>query len=152
MVIDNPAIAVAPTKEFFVLPTQYMTGAAPGGVGYWSGLRFDAAAEVIYFTFHTPHDFTSVTSMLLVAIANATATHRLNIVVRAAANGEDENSNPGSMSDVDTAMTRDFLYEIDITDAFAAEVSAGDYVTVRVTGDATNTANLLVLGLKFRYS
>lgn len=141
-------LKIDPTKEFFV-PVTY--GTEMSEHGYHAGAIVDATADEAFITFYVPHDFTSITSAVVVRLSMATATHRLNYNSMYGAQGEAYNTHAESLTDQDTAETDRYIYEQNIAGILSA-LAVGDYVGIRVRGDSTNTPNDLILGVRFRYS
>lgn len=142
--IDLPSA----TKEFFV-PATF--GTDPQKKGEYAGYYIDAAADIACITFYAPNDFSTIIDAVVMVIAEATATQRLNLNSNYAAVGELSDAHAESVSDVDTVMVVNTVYEIDISGILTA-LAAGDYVGVRVSGDGTNEPTLQVVGVRFRYS
>lgn len=139
-------------REIFYPVAPYLgAGAELSYDGTHPGMLIDGAAEWCITEFFVPADFTTITNSVVVVISKATATHRLNFDTNYAASGEDKDTHTGSAADVDTAMTDELIYEIDISSALAS-LAASDYVGVKVTGDDTNIPDVLVLGVRFKYT
>ncbi|GAH06874.1 unnamed protein product, partial [marine sediment metagenome] len=141
-------VGEAATKEFFVPPTS---GTKPGAFGYMAGYLVNATADYAYHCFYVPHDFSSITEVVLVVGAVDSRTHRLNFYSSYCAEGEVWNQHAETSFDVDTPINADIICEIDISGILSSLV-AGDYVGVKALGDATNTPNLFVHGIRFKYS
>lgn len=148
--IDVPAAA---TKEFFVLPSQYYVNADAywEGFYYHTGIRLNANSEKIYLEFYIPEDFSSVTAAVLVVNPFATSTQRFTYRSSYAAHGEQNNIHTELSSDQDFGLTSDEIDELDVSGILSSLV-AGDYVGLEIITSNTNTANLLILGLRFKYS
>lgn len=137
------------TKEFWVPCT---TGTNPEESISWpAGFRLPSAAALTAMIFSVPADFSAITSTVIVRHARATGTHRLNYYTFFGALGEDSKTHTATDVDVDTEETDTLIYEYDISSLLAG-LAAGDYVTIWVSGDATNRAVNATYGLKFKYS
>jgi len=147
--INNPGSP--PTKEFQVLPALYYLNATPVGVGQHPALDMDAAAESIYFEFPIPGDFNAITSFVLVFIANATKTHRLNLQSNYFTVGEPSNEHSETQNDIDIVCTDGLTYQVDVSQVLSAIVQ-GDHVGLKVTGDAVNVLDIRALKLWNQYS
>lgn len=136
------------TKEFF-LPVHYSTTQSEEGK-HW-GILIDESYEIAHAGFYTPHDFTSITEAVVVRIAKATATHRLNYYSEYGLAGEAYNTNAESVLDQDTAETATLIYEADISGCLSS-LTADDYVALYIQGDATNQPDDLILGVRLKYA
>ncbi|GAG87226.1 unnamed protein product, partial [marine sediment metagenome] len=136
------------TLEFFV-PVTFATEIKASDE--YPGGRIDATADLAHIGFSVPADFTSITTAVVVRFAEATATHRLNYSSRYAAEGQDKDTHQEALEDQDVAETNDFVYEQDIS-GILSSLAAGDYVGIKVNGDATNIPNDQIFGVRFKYS
>ncbi len=136
------------TKEFFV-PATF--GTTPAIKASYPGFTIDGGGVRAAVFFGVPNDFSSITDAVFVVAANSTKTHRLSLVGGYGQTGEGYLTHNESVNNIDTVMTSDNLYEIDITGALSA-LAANDYVSARIEGEVTNTPNIHVLGIRFKYS
>lgn len=138
------------TKEFFVPVTagNTLTSAYDTAVGDFPTNTPDSA-QVLYFVFNIPSNFTSLTSVKLVMIPDATETIQYDVDVDYGASGESRTANSATISNQTESATADvILVGSDIKSALA-NVQANDYVGMKITSDTTQ---LRVLGLKVVYS
>ena len=138
------------TKEFFVPVTagNTLTSAYDTAVGDFATNTPDAA-QVLYFVFNIPSNFTSLTSVKLVMIPDATETIQYDVDVDYGANGESRTANSATISNQTESATADvILVGSDIKSALV-NVQANDYVGMKITSDTTQ---LRVLGLKVVYA
>ena len=136
------------TKEFFVPVTYGTTIAAPN--------RFPTAiitnaSDLAAIGFYVPNDFSSITSVVIVRTAKATATHRLNYSSSYGRVTEGINTHAEELLDQDTAETNNTIYEQDISGILSV-LTVGDYVGITITGDATNVPDDDIMGVRFKYS
>jgi len=146
--INGVAKADGATKEFF----------APAGYGtelsyrsYHPLYAIDANGDLADIGFYVPHDFTSLVEAVVVIRAAATATHRLDFIVDYGAVGENLNNHHETLYDQDFEWTNGLVYEIDLS-AKMPDLAAGDFVGIDVSTLGVNTANIGVLGVRFKYS
>ena len=140
--------ALASTKEIFI-PTTY--GVDMGAPGFVPGALINAVADTAFIEFYVPLDFTSITSAVVVRVAQATATHRLNYASYYGSAGQAYSTHNETLADQDTAETANVIYEQDISGILTSLV-AGDYVSIYVLGDATNVPNDQIIGVRFKYA
>ena len=138
------------TKEFFVPVTANNLLATPydTAVGDFATNTPDSA-QVLYFVFNIPSNFTSLTSVKLVMIPDATETIQYDVDVDYGANGESSTANSATISNQNESATSGvILVGSDIKSALV-NVQANDYVGMKITSDTTQ---LRVLGLKVIYA
>jgi len=143
--IDVPSGA---TKEFFMPATD---GTTRYNNDYFTGFQINAEDDYALIVFYVPQDFTSTTDAVVVIIPGSTSHQRFNIVTNYGAEGEDYDTNTDFIADIDTNLNIKKFYEIDVSDALD-DLAAGDYVAVRIYGDAVDTPNSIILGVRFKYS
>ncbi len=119
------------------------TMSLPGGY-------INAAGERAWMPFYFPRDFGSVTEAVVLVNPLTTATHRFDLYSDYAANGEAYTTNSESDLNHDYSLIALQLYEIDVSGLLSTPV-AGDYGGIRLHGDATNTPDALVIGLRIKY-
>ena len=141
-------VGAAPTKEFFA-------HAGNGDELYtfhsFPGYRIDAQDENAEIGFYVPQDFTSITEAVVVIYAVATATHRFHFYSSYGAEGEALNTHGAGVDDQDVVMTASFVHEVDIS-GILADLAAGDYVGIVVWGADVNVPNVMVMGVRLKYS
>jgi hypothetical protein len=138
------------TKEFFVPVTagNTLTSAYDTTIGDFATNTPDSA-QVLYFVFNIPSNFTSLTSVKLVMIPDATETIQYDVDVDYGGHGELYNVNTATITDRTQSATVDhILVGSDLASALV-NVQANDYVGMKVT---SNTTQLRVLGLKVVYA
>lgn len=138
------------TKEFFVPVTagNTLTSAYDTAVGDFATNTPDSA-QVLYFVFNIPSNFSSLTSVKLVMIPDATETIQYDVDVDYGGHGEAYNVNTATITDeTDSATADQILVGSDLVSALV-NVQANDYVGMKVT---SNTTQLRVLGLKVVYA
>ena len=111
----------------------------------------NAAADIACMYFQVPADFSSITEAVVIRVAVATATHRLNYYSDYGGVGQSYTTHSESLLDQDTAEAAGLIYEEDIS-GILSSLAASDHVGIKVTGDATNIPNVRVLGLRLTYS
>ena len=119
------------------------TQSIPGG-------HINAAGERAWMPFHIPHDFISITEAVVLINPLASATHRFDITSTYAADGEAYNTHSEADNDKDVVCVSVQLEEIDVSGVLSS-LAAGDYGGVKLHGDAVNTPNALVIGLRIKY-
>lgn len=139
------------TKEIFVpafVGTELYFDSSWAGE---SGYRMDAGGDVAHLRFYVPADFSSIINAVVVIKPNSSGTHRLNIRTTYGAAGQTYLTHNESSVDQDLSLTDDQVYEWDISGVLTA-LAAGDYVHIRLWGDATNTANVIICGVRLKYA
>ena len=142
--IDIPAS----TKEFFMPVTFGTTMTENNDV---PGALINATADKAHIGFFVPADFTAITEAVVMRIAAATATHRLNYTSHYANATEQISAHTEALPDQDTVENVTNLYEQDIS-GILSNLAVGDYVGIEVLGDVTNVPNDLIAGVRFKYS
>lgn len=139
------------TKEFFFAPAMECTVGRQGPDGDHAGIELTTGGDFCHIECLIPHDFTTLTSIELVCIALTTGNSVEDITTDYGAAGEARNTHSEAIGNLTTAVVDNTIYEIDIS-AATTVLAAGDYVGIKVIHDATHTADILVLGVKLRYS
>ena len=148
--VDPPA-GEAPTKEFFV-PVLTQTGVTPSPDGTYGVWKMEGAGDTLYFSFKIPHDFSSVTSVLIVGMCPGYgADFDWTATTSFAAVGEVKTTHSGSATADGKTATADFIMSVDISAAFTG-ILADDYIGVKFILDALTGAGLFAFGLIFKYS
>ena len=131
------------TKEFFV-------SANAGGdanLGFFHAVT-RTSTQAVNFNFFMPHDFTSLTSAVVVMIPDATETIQADHRLQSGAAGEAYNTINNTTADQTLAVTLNQLTEMDVSGPFTGVV-ANDYIGFKFESD---TADLRVIGLRIKYS
>lgn len=136
------------TREFFI-PVTY--GTEMSALYYFPAAYINAEDEVAYMSFFVPHDYSSIVEAVVMIIPAAGFTHRFNLYSDYGANGEVYSAHSEAALDVDVALTLGYIDELDVSGILSA-LAAGDYVGIKVLADGTNTPNVYVVGLRFKYS
>ena len=139
------------TKEVFFQPMLRGTSSHPNGALYgsiWPVARSASGSDDIYWAFPIPHDFTSITDMVVICVPDATETLNFVINTEFAAIGEARTTHSGTIAGGTASATADQLLEIDIASAFTG-IAANDVVAVHYDGGTTNSQ---IIGIRFRYS
>jgi riboflavin synthase len=108
--------------------------------------------EHAYFLFAVPSTFTSLTSIELIMIPDATETVQMDVTVHMASDGEVSTQHTGTESNTTKSVTSGNMtkWRIDnLAGTIFAPMSAGDIVGVDITSDITM---LRVLGLLVKYT
>lgn len=141
------------TKEFIVQAQENPADDGPVG---WMETTNLVATEICYFTFHIPHDYTSLTECKILFIPDATETVQWDCTAEWSAVGEAVGDNLGeAMTDETDSVVDNTLYEVDISTTFTGTPQAGsapaanDWVGVRFD---SNTTQMRVVGLRFKYT
>lgn len=145
--------ASASTKEFFV-PFMVDSSLTPIETkGDFLVLDSDNGATTNIMPFFVPNDFTSLTSLVVVGIANGTETVQWDCTISFASAGEVYTTNTASDLNRTLAVTINKIVEYNINQGniatLTASLSAGDYVGITFL---SNTANMKIMGVRFKYS
>lgn len=149
-VYDKIETLGAATKEVIGIPNELSTDIAQG-YDFAHGAKVDADNEYAYLKFHVPHDYTSITEAVVVICPLTTATHRCSFGAQYRTNGEAFNTHEEYDRNVDMSLTQYQFYEYDMS-GILANLSADDYVDIRVGGEPVNTSNLLVVEVRLKYA
>ena len=148
--VDPPA-GEAPTKEFFV-PVLHQTGAALSPDGTYGVWKMESAGDVLRFSFKIPHDFSSVTSVLIVGMCPGfNADFDWTATTSFAAVGETKLTHTDSATADGKTATANFIMSVDISAAFTG-ILADDYVGVQFKLDVVTGAGIFAFGLIFKYA
>jgi hypothetical protein len=101
-----------------------------------------------HFILRVPHDYTTLTSLVVVIIPDTTETVQFDADLAAAALGEDFETVTNSIVDATRAVTLRQMDELDLSSLFTG-VAALDYAGIKFV---SNTSNLEVIGLRLRYT
>ena len=112
--------------------------------------RIDAAADEAGIAFFVPPGFGSIVKAVVVYYPLATALHRLNYGSNYGVMGAAWNTHSETLVDQDTADVTGEITEKDVSGILTA-LAAEDHVSLRIWGDATNVANVGILGMRFKY-
>ncbi len=137
------------TKEFFI-PVTFATAIGISNRQHIGG-DIDFTPDKAYIEFYVPSDFSSITEAVVVRQSNTTATKRLNYTSYYGAEGEDAGGHTETLLDQDTAEIFFIIYEQDIS-GILSSLAAGDYVSIKVTGDAVNTPDDVIFGVRLKYA
>jgi len=148
-VYDGIQAAIA-IGEFAVGPI-YGTGTPGFQTTRW-GYKLDAGGEDVGFVFYVPADFTSLTACGVVFGITGQGTIDWTVATIFAADSENFLSHTDSDTADGITTNNATVKEIDISAALTG-LAAGDYVEVKFTLDAlTDTSNIFVFSLRFKYS
>jgi len=151
-VLENAATARASlglnTRELLV-PVTAEAAAFP----YTTGLGDHQAATItstgnVNFEFKVPADFTTLTSCVVVLIADATETIQWDVTASFGATGQDKSTHTDSITNATASATVDRFLEAAVSDALTA-IAAGDHVGLQFESD---TSDLQVLYLLLTYT
>ena len=131
------------TKEFFVHPIDPEPSTQIGALSFTS---LSSAAST-HFNFHIPADFTSISEAVIVVLPDTTETIQWDLDISQIAVGEDPDSVISTTNDT-ASVTADQLTELDISGSFLS-LAADDYVGIEFV---SNTTNIRIVGLRFKYS
>ena len=139
------------TKEFIVYPQD--NPADDGPLGYFETVNL-VDTEAVEFTFHIPHDFSSLIDCLVVCIPDATETINWTTDAEWGAIGEDYATNVNLNVSDSKSVTEDHLTELSISGALTTAdvgdpIEANEWCAVRFTAETTQ---IRLIGLRFRYS
>jgi hypothetical protein len=148
-------ISASSTKEFFVPISSRNNTASPysavGPESYSIG-SIDTTG-VVGFSFYTPSDFTSLTSIVVTMIPDATETITWDAFASFATNGQDAGTHADSDLNRTQAVTANQITECNIAQGnlatLFASLAASDYVGIQFQSDI---ADLRILGLRFKYA
>lgn len=145
----------SPAKEFFVPIGLVITDWEDKGD--FHGKDLDSSGDWAKFNFKVPHDFTTLTSCVIVVIRNSTGgtgTIDWTVTTDFGVIGEAYNINSDTVTQDGLALPEGTLfYELDIAEALT-NLTAGDYVGVKLIVDATSGSApvFFPIGITFKYS
>ena len=145
---------VQATRELFI-PCLSGTDLYPQVNPFVHAYRIDSEADNAYMSFFVPHDFTTLTALVLLFFHYHAGvfTDRLNFYSYYGALGEDPDIFAETALDIDfNGALESYKYKEYNMSGIVTNLDAGDYVTIKVTGDATNVPNLGVIGARLRYT
>ena len=134
------------TKEFFV-PLGY-SDPVFGTEGDFYTVNL-ASGKFVYFNFHIPADFTSLTSALVMGIGSAVGKTDWTVTTDFAAKDEPYTTHSDSATADETATVWNDIVGIDISSALTG-LAAGDYVGAKFIADSNGY--LLAIGLLIKYA
>ena len=137
-------------KEFFV-PVSFGTEMIIESGQRAPGAKINASTDEAGISFFVPSDFSSIIETVVVRASQGVQTSRFNYFSSYFAISESQTNHSGSLLDQDQAEINGRTYEQDISEILSA-LAAGDHVGIRVSGDATNTPNDIIHGVRFKYS
>ena len=151
VVTIDGSIPGAPTQEIFIPVTLASNGAAMIQTGaYGPGCQTDADNERCHVYFFVPADFSSVTSVVMVVIPDATKSDAWwKISTEYGAIGQAPDAHAGGDASTTYNVVHDVLFEVDLSGTLGS-MAAGDYVGVMML---QNTADELgtFLGVRLKY-
>lgn len=138
------------TKSLFIPVTagNTLTSAYDTAVGDFATNTPDAA-QVLYFNFKMPPNFTSFTSLKMAMIPDATETVQFDVDVDYGAVGELYNVNSATLTNQTASATLDTLLETSSIHSVLVNAQANDFVGMKITSDTTT---LRVIGLTLIYT
>lgn len=149
------AAAGAATMEVFY-PVS-CAGEELGGAGSWLALGYslgvdiDADNEMGATECYVPWDYTSLHSIVVVFVARVTLTPMtMRVDLNYGAVGEVHNIHTNG-ANMNTNTTANLVTELDIS-ALVGALAAGDYLGVAVRRDPTQNTDILLLGVRLRYT
>ena len=138
-------------NEMFIYPAVNTAGstanAFTGNVNTYRSAVINAS-QGVGFNFRVPSNFTSITSMVVVTIPDASETLTYDLSSTYAGAGQANNTYSETVSNATLAVTSGEIEELDVSGAFTA-LSAGDYCGLQFDSD---TADIRVIGLYFKYA
>lgn len=137
------------SKEIF-FPVYKGADATFSLVGTLVHTQLDAG-DVCYFTFLTPSNFTTLTSVDLLIYPDTTETLQMDVVVNIGGEGEAYNTHTTTVLNTQKSVTTTVLtwWNLDtLAGTPFTPMQAGDVVSVSITSDTTLSR---VVGLRFRY-
>lgn len=140
-------------KEFFA-PVIAYTGNSnlTSFVGDFGGVVLEANGYTAFISFFVPNDFTAITDAVIVGIAKDTLNaDAFDILVDYAADDEAYNTNSDSDEASTYSETQNDIFEWDISGLLGA-LAIADYVGVNVHNDGDTSQDVLILGVRFKYS
>ena len=132
-------------------PSIYYVGGLPSATGYHVGFDMDATNERAYFEFLVPHDFTSLTTAVLIVIPNSTTTMRISLYSDYAAVGETRNVHSETSEGESFAVTGGEMSAVDIS-GILSNLAANDYVGIEIKGYSSSAPDWCITGIKITYS
>lgn len=102
-----------------------------------------------YHSFYIPHDFSSITELVVVIIPINTTSGYINIYSDYGAVGEDYQNHTQQALSESISTTTDQIYEIDISSIFSS-AAAGDHCGIRINNVSGNS--FYVKGVRLKYS
>lgn len=147
--VQEAITAQMATKEFWVPVTggNTITSAYDTAVGDFVTNTPDAA-QLVYFNFCIPSDFTSLTEAKVVMIPDATETVSIDIDTDYGASGEQYNNHSEAVSNSTAGANSGQLLEMSVAGALTL-LSANDYVGMKINSDTTT---LRIIGLRVLYA
>jgi len=146
--VADPNAHHTPTKEFFIHP---LIGTEVGTRGQHVGYRINADYEWCRLSFYVPSDFSSVLEMVVVGIAEASVVGmELEFDIDYGAVGESLREHYLYNARVSIDTTVNVIAEWSIPSL--AYLAAKDYVGINVIRPSGGNANVMILGLRFKYS
>jgi len=118
-----------------------------GTNGEWAVARI-GANKAGHFNLRVPHDYTTLTDLVVVIIPDTTETVQFDANLAAAALGENFETVTNSIVNSTLGVTLQVLAELNLSTLFTG-VAALDYVGIRLNSDTTN---LEIIGLRLRYT
>lgn len=146
--IDTALGSGGGSAELFITPISGNSGAGVdiGGFGYET-LGNGATTR---FNVKVPSDFTSLTDVFVVCIADATETVQWDLEVNFGAAGEVYTTNANTVTNDTQSVTANEIEELDIDDGSVfSGLATGDYLGVEFI---SNIDNIRVIGLRFVYA
>ncbi len=137
------------TKEMFVLAANRNGNdtAYNSSVGDFA-INSLGSTSTVLFVWHVPNDFTSITDLVVVSIPDASETIQYDLTSDYAASGQAYTTHSESSLNATDSATLSQILESDASGVFSS-MAAGDYCALTFASD---TDNLRVIGLRFRYS
>ena len=143
--VHNVPVGVLATKEVF-----YPIGNTNGNRGDFPVQNLGSGGSG-RFQFRVPHDFTTLTALVLVAIPGGTVgAADIDLSSDYGAPGEAFNANSESNTVITFALTINVLAELDITSVFSA-LAANDYAGLLINHTGV-TGGVDYLGIRLRYT
>jgi hypothetical protein len=143
------AISAITEKSFFVPVTagNTLTSAYDTSVGDFATNTPDSA-QVLYFVFKIPDNFTALSEAVMVMIPDATETIQFDIDTDYGQSGAAYTTHSETVSNTTGGATASQILEVSVAGALTL-ISAGDYVGMKITSDTTQ---LRVIGLAIKYT
>lgn len=147
--LDEIVAGGTPTKEFFVpvLKHSIDTTVYERNEGYFPTAAA-ASGESIFFAFHIPSDFVSLTQAVIVVVGNADEEIQWDLFSHYAAEGEAHGTHIHQTYDQVQNVLSGVIEEIPASGVLT-NISAGDYVGIKLTSDMNYFE---VMGLRIKYT
>lgn len=142
---------VAGANEMFIYPTANSASSSSNPFNQSIDdfyLAQITSSQSVFFTFRVPSNFASLTEIHVVMIPDVSETINYDLISHYAAENEDHDTHNESDSSLSKVVEVKTIEQADVSTVFTA-MAGGDYCALQF---ASNTSNLRVIGLYFKYA